>query len=39
MNETPKDTFLGGNTSCDTQVVKIDPLMRARRQLKNKVYV
>ena len=36
MNETPKDTSLGGNTSYDAQVVKIDPSVRARREQKYK---
>ena len=42
MNETPKGTSLGGNTSYDVQIVKIGPLVRARREPKNiakKVYL
>jgi len=35
MNETPKGTSLGGNTSYDVYIVKIGPLVWARREPKN----
>jgi len=34
--ETPKVTSLGGNTSYDVSIIKIGPLLRARREPKNK---
>jgi len=36
MNETPKGTSVGGNTSNDVLIAKIGPLVRARREPKNK---
>jgi len=36
INETPKGTSLGGNTSYDVYIVKIGPLVRARREPKTK---
>ena len=36
MNETPKGTSLGGNTSYNISIVKIGPLVLARREPKNK---
>jgi len=35
MNETPKGTPLGGNTSYDVGIVKIGPLVRAGHKVKN----
>ena len=35
INAVSKGTSLCGNTSCDVQIVKIGPLVRARRETKN----